>query len=76
MRVNKTHHFLGRRKLASTGSEWGFPKLIQTCRGEVQYQSLQTDLGFPNLYQLCRDKVQCYSLQTDHVVSSLCDNKL
>lgn len=30
MRVNKTHPFLGRRKLASTGSEWGFPKLIQS----------------------------------------------
>lgn len=74
MRMSKTHHFLGRRKLANRLSFWGFPKLIQICRSEVQYQSLQTDWGFPNLNQVCRDKVQCYSLQTDHVVSSLCVN--
>lgn len=74
MRMNKTHHFLGRRKLANRLSFWGFPKLIQICRSEVQYQSLQTDRGFPNLNQVCRDKVQCYSLQTDHVASSVCVN--
>lgn len=72
--VNKTHPFLGRRKLANTGSEWGFPKFIQVCRSKVQYQLLQTDRGFPNLNQVCRDKVQYYSLQTDHVASSLCVN--